>query len=125
MQPIPTLPTWAPALAMRLVPLGTRTVVRKKNGAVYAYKYLRFDIRLFPEVASAKRIRVVVAPPDLTAPPVIITARLFQRGKRVWGFIVDAVYQKVVTSYARNGHVGVIAVEAVEHEKEVEPSTAL
>jgi hypothetical protein len=108
---------------MRLVPLGTRTVVRKQNGAVYTYKYLRFDIGLFPEVVGARRIRVVVAPPDLTAPPVIITARLFQRGRRVWGFIVDAVYQKVVTSYARNGHVGVVAVEVIE--KEAETSGAL
>ena len=123
MYTIPTIPNWAPGVAMRLVPLGIRTVVRKQNGAVYMYRYLRFDVRLFPEVVGAKRIRLVAAPPDLTAPPVIITARLFQKGKQIHGFIVDAVYQKIVSSYARNGHVGIIAVEVIE--KEVKTSGAL
>lgn len=130
MQPIPTLPTWAPALAMRLVPLGTRTVVRKQNGAVYTYKYLRFDTGLFPEVVGARRIRLVIAPPDFAAPPIIVTARLFQKGKRVWGFVIDAAYQRVVTNYARNDHLGVIAVEVMEaerprHEKEAKTPEAL
>ncbi len=120
MHPVQTAPAWTPAIAVRLVPLGTRTVVRKKNGKVYSYHYLRFNVALFPEVLNAKRIRIAAVAPDFTTPPVVITARVFQRGTRVHGFVIDAMYQKIVTSYARNKHIGVILVEAVEYENHVQ-----
>jgi hypothetical protein len=89
------------------------------------YRYLRFDPALFPEVSNARRIRLVLVPPDFTAPPIIITARLFRQGKHVQGFIIDSAYQRVVANYARNDHVGVIAIEAIDPEKEIETSGAL
>jgi hypothetical protein len=105
--------------AIKLVPVGTRSVVRKP-GRVYRYRYLRFDCHMFPEVASARRLRVVVVPPDFSAPPAVIIARLFHRGARVCGFYVDAAYQAVVDSYSRGGYIGVLGVEVVENEKKAE-----
>ncbi|MCC6021271.1 MAG: hypothetical protein LM577_07905 [Thermoproteaceae archaeon] len=116
---IHTAPGWTPAVAVRLAKLGVRSVTRKKNGRVYVYRYLRFDVATFPETINARRIRLVVVPPDFTAPPIIITARLSQRGKRAHGFVVDGAYQRIVADYARGGHIGVIAVETIEFEKEV------
>ena len=118
MQPVHTAPSWTPAVAVRLVGIGIRSVTRKKTGRVYVYKYLRFSIANFPEIATARRVRLVIVPPDLTAPPVIITARLFQQGRRVRGFVVDSIYQRIVSDYVRNSHVGVIAVEVLETEKQ-------
>ena len=118
MHSIPTVPSWAPAVAVRLVSLGIRTVVRKKNGRVYIYRYLRFDGNIFPEVKTAKRVKLIIVPPDLTAPPIIITARRFQRGRRIHGFVVDSVYQRIVGDYARNEQLGVVIIEIIEPEKE-------
>ena len=119
MNAISTAPGWAQAFAIKLVPVGVRSIVRKNN-KVYRYRYLRLDCLMFPEAASARRLRVVVVPPDFSAPPAVITARLFQRGVRVCGFYVDATYQAVIDSYSRGGYIGVLGVEVVEHEKEAE-----
>jgi hypothetical protein len=116
MNAISTAPGWAQMFAIKLVPVGIRSVVRKQ-GKVYKYRYLRFDRHVFPEAASARRLRVIVVPPDFSAPPAVVIARLFHRGARVCGFYVDATYQAVVDSYSRGGYIGVIAVEVVEPEK--------
>jgi hypothetical protein len=101
----------------RLAPVGTRTTVRKGEKA-YRYRYLRLDAHLFQEVAGAYRIRLLVAPPDFSAPPVLVTARLVKKGKWVLGFAVDAPHQRVVENYERNGYVAVLFVEIIEREKE-------
>jgi len=112
---------WAPALAIRLLPVGKRSVVRKKSGKVYVYQYLRLNVKAFPEAANARRIRLIVVPPDLTAPPVALTASLLQRGVRVHGFHVDAVYRPLLDRYVRNGYLGVLAVEVIESEPQEAP----
>jgi hypothetical protein len=105
--------------AIKLVPVGTRSVARRQ-GKVYRYRYLRFDCYMSPETAGARRLRVIVVPPDFSAPPVVITARRFRRGARVCGFYVDTTYQAVVDSYLRGGYIGVLGVEVVENEKKAE-----
>jgi len=115
----PTPPMIAPTFIMRLAPLGIRTVV-KKGAKTYRYRYLRLDVGIFPEVVGTRLIRVLVAPTDFSAPPVLITARLAKRGRRTWGYVIDAQYQRIVESYARSGYVAVLFVEAMEHEKDDE-----
>jgi hypothetical protein len=110
-------PAWLRAVALRTAALGTRKV-KKPDGRVYEYHYLRFDARAWPEVANAYRVRIVIMPPDLSAPPAVITARLLQRGKRVVGFDVPAVYQNILRSCARDGAVAVLGVEVVERLEE-------
>jgi hypothetical protein len=119
MNAVSTAPGWTQAFAIKLVPLGVRSVVRK-SGKVYRYRYLRLDCLMFPEAASARQLRVVVVPPDFSAPPAVVTARLFQRGVRVCGFHVDAAYQAVVDSYSRGGYIGVLGIEVIENEKKAE-----
>jgi hypothetical protein len=119
MNTIPTTSGWAQAFAIKLVPVGVRSVVRK-NDKVYRYRYLRLDCLIFPEAASARQLRVIVVPPDFSAPPTVITARLFQRGARVCGFYVDATYQAVIDSYSRGGYIGILGVEVVENERKAE-----
>jgi len=114
-----SMPAWAQALLVRLAPVGTRTVVQRGD-KVYRYRYLRLDVRVFHEVIGARRIRLVVAPPDLSEPPVAISARLVKRGKYVQAFTIDATYQKVLERYIRNGYVGVLFMEIIEHEKPAE-----
>jgi len=115
----PTWPALAPTLITRLAPLGTRTVVKKGTKA-YHYRYLRLDTQVFKEVAGALRIRVLITSPDFTVPPALITARLVKKGRRILGFVVDAQYQKLVESYARNGYVVILHIEATEHEPDAE-----
>jgi hypothetical protein len=114
---------WTHGFAIRLVPLGVRSVVRK-SGKVYRYRYLRLDRHVFPEVSGARQLRVIVVPPDFSAPPAVITARVFKQGARVQGFYVDAAYQAVVDRYSRGGYIGVLGVEVVENEKETETPRA-
>ncbi|MFZ8838771.1 MAG: hypothetical protein ACO2PM_07505 [Pyrobaculum sp.] len=125
MQPAHTAPSWTQAVAVRAVNLGVRSTIRKKTGRVYTYRYLRFDTTNFPEITNARRIRIVIVPSDFTAPPLIITAKVFKRGRRIHSFVVDGVYQRIITDYARSGRVGVIAVEAIELEKEAGPPRPL
>jgi len=121
MQPGTPVLSWAPAIAMRLLPVGKRAVVRKKSGKVYTYLYLRFNVEIFPEAANARRLRLIVIPPDLSEPPAVLTARLYQRGVRVHGFHVDAVYRPILDRYVRNGYLGVLAVEVIESEPQEAP----
>jgi hypothetical protein len=106
---------------MRLLPVGKRAVIRKKNGKVYTYLYLRLNAEIFPEAASARRLRLIVVPPDFSEPPAVLTARLYQRGVHVHGFYVDAVYRPLLERYMRNGYLGVLAVEVVESEPQETP----
>jgi hypothetical protein len=101
--------------------VGKRSVVRKKSGKVYVYQYLRLNVKAFPEVANARRIRLIVIPPDFTAPPVALTASLLQRGVRVHGFHVDAAYRPLLERYVRAGYLGVLAVEVIESEPQETP----
>jgi hypothetical protein len=119
MNTISTAPGWAQAFAIKLVPVGVRSVVRK-GGKTYRYRYLRLDCLMFPEVVNARRLRVIVVPPDFSAPPAVITAKMFQRGTRVCGFYVEAPYQPVVEKYLRGGYIGVLGVEVVENERSAE-----
>jgi hypothetical protein len=111
-----TAPGWAQAFAIKLVPVGIRSVVRT-SGRVYRYRYLRLDCHMFPEAAGARRLRIIIVPPDFSAPPAVVTARLFHRGARVCGFYVDAAYQAVVDNYVRGGYIGVLGVEVIENEE--------
>jgi hypothetical protein len=114
----PNTPGWAQAFMVRLAPVGVRTVVRRAE-KVYRYRYLRLDVRAFPEITRARRIRLAIVPPDFSAAPVMVTARLVKRGLYVQGFTIDAAYQQVVTQYIRNDYVGVLFIETIEFEKEV------
>jgi hypothetical protein len=115
----PTVPTILPAVLARLVPIGTRTAVKKET-KVYRYYYLRLDVRVFREVAGAWRIRALITTPDFSATPVLISARLTKRGRHIRGFMVDGPYQKFIEKYASGGYIGVLFVEVVEPEKESE-----
>jgi hypothetical protein len=113
----PTLPALAPTIITRLTPLGIRTVV-KKGAKTYRYRYLRLDVSVFPEVVGARRIRVLIASPDFSTQPVLITARLVKKGRRTLGFVIDSPYQKIVEGYERNGYVAVLYIETLEREQE-------
>jgi len=109
-----TPPVLAPALIARLVPIGIRTAVKKRQ-KTYRYWYLRLDVRAFPEIVNAWRIRALITTPDLTSVPVLITARLAKFGRYVRGFVADAPYQRFVEMYNRGGYVAVIFVEVLEN----------
>jgi hypothetical protein len=106
---------WAAGFALRVIPLGHRSV-RKPNGKVYRYLYLRLDAARFPEALRAYRLRLVIVPPDLSAPPVIITARIFQRSSRTLGFDVDKKFQALLEKYNRGGYIAVLASEVLEED---------
>lgn len=103
---------------MRIVPLGRRVV--KRGERVYEYRYLPLDVDRFPEVRTAYRLQLIIAPPDLSAPPAVIVARLFQRSARTRGFDVAKKFQPILDKYNRDGFVAVLAVEVVEEDKGVE-----
>jgi hypothetical protein len=106
---------------VRLLPVGKRAVVRKKNGKAYVYLYLRLNTEVFPEAANARRLRLIVVPPDFTAPPAVLTARLYQRGVHVHGFSVDAAYRPLLERYMRGGYLGVLGIEVIEREPQETP----
>jgi len=110
-------PVMMSALISRLAPIGIRATVKKEH-KMYRYRYLRLDSRIFPEVAAARRIRALIAPPDFSAPPILVSARLVKQGRYVRGFAVDALYQQILERYARDGYVAVIFIEVVEREAE-------
>jgi hypothetical protein len=107
---------WVAGFALRVVPLGVRSV-RKPNGRVYRYLYLRLDSARFPEVLRAYKLRLVIVPPDLSAPPAVITARVFQRSRRTSGFDVEKRFQPLLEQYSRNGFVAIIASEVLEEDR--------
>lgn len=109
------LPTdWVGAFALRIIPLGRRVV--KRGARTYTYKYLRLDMTRFPEAKHAYRLRLVVAPPDLSAPPAVVTARVFQRGSKTAGFDVPKAFQALLEQYSRGGYIAVLASEVIEED---------
>jgi hypothetical protein len=105
--------TWVRALSIAVAPLGTKRV-KKPSGQVYEYIYIRLNTEVWPEVADAYKVRLRVAPPDLSMPPVVVLARRFQGSARSVAFDVPREYQKLIREYARNGVVAVLDVEVVE-----------
>jgi hypothetical protein len=105
----------APSVAV--APLGTKRV-KKPSGKVYECVYLRLNTEAWPEVADAYRVRLRLAPPDLSMPPVVVLARRFQGSARSVAFDVPREYQKLVREYTRNGVVAVLDVEVVERQTE-------
>jgi hypothetical protein len=105
--------TWVRTLSITVAPLGTKRV-KKLSGKVYEYVYVRLNTEAWPEVADAYKVRLRIAPPDLSAPPVVVLARRFQGSARSVAFDVPREYQKLVREYAHNGVVAVLDVEVVE-----------
>ncbi len=99
--------------AVSLALLGTKRV-KKPSGKVYEYVYVRLNTEMWPEVADAHKVRLRIAPPDLSAPPVVVLARRFQGSAHSVAFDVPREYQKLVREYARNSVVAVLGVEVVE-----------
>jgi hypothetical protein len=108
---------WIRALSVAVAPLGTKRV-KKPSGKVYEYVYLRLNTEVWPEVADAYKVRLRVAPPDLSMPPVVVLARRFQGSARSVAFDVPREYLKLVREYARNCVVAVLDVEVVERRTE-------
>ncbi len=106
--------------AISLALLGTKRV-KKPSGKVYEYVYVRLNTEVWPEVADAYKVRLRIAPPDLSAPPVVVLARRFQGSARSVAFDVPREYQKLVREYCRNGAVAVLGVEVVERRTERSP----
>jgi hypothetical protein len=109
--------TWIRTLSVAVAPLGTKRV-KKPSGKVYEYVYVRLNTEMWPEVADAHKVRLRIAPPDLSAPPVVVLARRFQGSARSVAFDVPREYQRVVREYAHNGVVAVLDVEVVERQTE-------
>jgi hypothetical protein len=115
-------PAWIRALSVTVAPLGTKRV-KKSSGKVYEYVYIRLNIEVWPEVTDAYKVRLRVAPPDLSMPPVVVLARRFQGGTRSVAFDVPREYQKLVREYAHNGVVAILDVEVVEKLTDVSTGT--
>jgi hypothetical protein len=113
MNATPLTPGWVQTLAIKLVPLSTRSAAVRKSG-------MRLDRYMFPEAASTRRFRVIIVPPDFPTPPAVAIVQLFRRSMRVCNFYVDAAYQAVVDNYSHGGYVGVFGVEVIENEKKAE-----
>lgn len=109
--------TWIRSLSVAVAPLDTRRV-KKPSGRVYEYVYLRLNTETWPEVADAYKVRLRIAPPDLSMPPVVVLTRRFQGSTYSLAFDVPREYQKLVREYARNGVVAVLDVEVVERHTE-------
>ena len=101
------------ALSIAVAPLGTKRV-KKPSGKTYEYAYIRLSTSMWPEVFDAYKVRLRVAPPDLSAPPIAVLARRFQGGARSAAFNISHEYQKLFREYARNGVVAVLDAEVVE-----------
>jgi len=109
----PKTPAWIKSLSITVAPLGTKRV-KKPSGKVYEYVYVRLSTGVWPEVFDAYKVRLKLAPPDLSAPPVAVVARRFQGGARSVAFDIPREYQKLIKEYIRNGVVAVLDVEVVE-----------
>jgi hypothetical protein len=109
--------TWIRTLSVAVAPLGTKRV-KKPSGKVYEYVYVRLSTEVWPEVADAYKVRLRIAPPDLSMPPVVVLARRFQGGTRTVAFDVPREYQKLIREYARNGVIAILDVEVVERQAE-------
>ena len=105
--------TWVRTLSIAVAPLGTKRV-KKPSGRVYEYVYIRLSAAMWREVVDAYKIRLRVAPPDLSAPPVVVLARRFQSSARSVAFDVPREYQKLIREYIRNGVIAILDIEVVE-----------
>jgi hypothetical protein len=110
--------TWVRALSVAVAPLGVKRV-KKPSGRVYEYVYIRLSTEVWPEVFDAYKLRLRIAPPDLSMPPVVVLARRFQGSVRSVAFDIPREYQRVVREYAHNGVVAVLDVEVVERQTEM------
>jgi hypothetical protein len=104
---------WIRTISIAVAPLGVKRV-KKPSGRIYEYAYIRLGIEAWPEVVDAYKIRLRIAPPDLSMPPVVVLARRFQGGTRSVAFDIPREYQKLIREYARNGVVAILDVEVVE-----------
>ncbi len=104
---------WIRTISIAVAPLGVKRV-KKPSGRIYEYVYIRLGIEAWPEVVDAYKIRLRIAPPDLSMPPVVVLARRFQGGTRSVAFDIPREYQKLIREYARNGVVAILDVEVVE-----------
>ena len=116
-------PAWIRALSVAVAPLGTKRV-KKPSGKVYVYVYIRLSTEVWPEVFDAYKVRLRVAPPDLSMPPVAVVARRLQGGARSVAFDIPREYQKLIREFARAGVVAVLDVEVVEKLTDVSTRTA-
>lgn len=110
-------PAWIKVLSVAAATLGTKRV-KKPSGKVYEYVYIRLSTEMWPQAADAHRVRLKIAPLDLSAPPVVVLAKRFQGSARSVAFMIPREYQKLVREYARNGVVAVLEVEAVEEKRQ-------
>jgi hypothetical protein len=115
--------SWLRYMAVAVATLGTKRV-KKPSGKVYEYVYIRLRTDVWPEIADAHKVRIKVAPPDLSAPPVVMVVRRFQGGTRSVAFDIPREYQKLIREYARNGVVAVLDVEVVEKLQEGNTTTS-
>jgi hypothetical protein len=105
---------WARALSIAVATVGTKRVKKKKSGKIYEYVYIRLRTETWPEVADARKVRIRVAPLDLSAPPVAVLARRFDSSTYSVAFDVFREYQKIVKEYTRDGLIAVLDVEVIE-----------
>ena len=106
---------WVKVLSVAVATVATKRVKKKKSGKIYEYPYVRLSTEIWPEVADAYKVRIKVAPLDLSAPPVAVLARRFHGSStRTVAFDVPREYQKLIRDYARNGLIAVLDVEVVE-----------
>jgi hypothetical protein len=111
---------WVKRVSITVATVGTKRVKKKKSGKIYEYVYVRLNTEVWPEVADARKVRIRVAPPDLSAPPVTVLARRFHGSTRSVAFDVPREYQKLIRDYAQNGLLAVLDVEVVEKQQEQE-----
>jgi hypothetical protein len=106
--------SWVKYVSIAVATVGTKRVKKKKSGKIYEYIYVRLNAEIWPEVVNARRVRIRLAPLDLSAPPVVVLARRYDGSARSVAFDVPREYQKLVREYARGGAVAVLDVEVVE-----------
>jgi hypothetical protein len=104
---------WIRTISIAVAPLGTKRV-KKPSGKIYEYVYIRLSTEAWPEVADAYKVRLRIAPPDLSMPPITVLARRFQGSARSVAFDIPREYQKLVREYARNGVIAILDIEVVE-----------
>jgi len=76
-----------------------RQTLVQSSGCGYDQGRLAYGARR----SDAYKVRLRVAPPDLSAPPIAVLARRFQGGARSAAFNISHEYQKLFREYARNG----------------------
>ncbi|MFZ8811814.1 MAG: hypothetical protein ACO2PN_27410 [Pyrobaculum sp.] len=106
--------SWVKYVPITIATIGAKRVRKKKSGKIYEYVYIRLRIDIWTEIVNAYKVRIRVAPPDLSAPPIVMPARRFLSSSRSVAFDVPREYQKLIREYARNGTVAVLDVDVIE-----------